>query len=86
MRLFIWQLLACQDLMQRDVTSRAATPGFRGPPASVQALRPELQGLTGIDGQVVYLDQIRLNPTLAHQCSSMNLLTLIYLKLSLKLI
>lgn len=51
-----------------------------------EALLQELHSLTGIDGQAVYLNQIRLNPSLARQCSCVNLLSFIYLKLSLKLI
>lgn len=49
-----------------------------------EALLQELCGLTGIDGQAVYLNQINLNPSLALQCSGGSLKTLICLKLSLK--
>lgn len=71
--------------MQRDVTSGAATGGFAGQPClrRTEALLPELPGLTGIHGQAVYLNQIRFNPSLALQCSGVNLLMFNYLKLSL---
>lgn len=58
-------------------------------PAGLGGTEPllgEVHGLTGIDGQAVYLNQISYNPSLALQCSGVNLLSFIFLKLSLKLI
>lgn len=53
--------------MQWDVTSGPAAR-LRG----TEALLPQLDGLTGIDGRAVYLHQIRVNPSLALRCSGTN--------------
>lgn len=65
--------------MQRDVTSGPAARLRRS-----EAPLPQLGGLTGIDGGAVYLNQIRLNPSLALRCSGDLLRCFIGLKLSLK--